>query len=183
MKNNTEFSIKIPYILPAKEEILGNIEGIRTKLSLELRLTPKQRKLIASIGKTRREIVRDVLEIAKDNPKMIKGIFNIKSLDEKVGLMQYFLELSCEADKLSKQLYDYYQIVGANAYKEASIIRKYYKSASEVNPAYKACTAKVDIQFSIYRSKKKETSNLDTVNIKPCIELSKLNNNKVNAAQ
>jgi len=119
-----------------KAEVIKMIRQIKKALKLNMELTPKERRDMASMGNKRVAFVEKIISIKIENPWVLSGAYSLRELKKNYKVTRDFLEITLEIEKLYKQIYGYYQLAGCETFKKAMLVKKQLELECMVNPNY-----------------------------------------------
>ena len=102
-----------------RDEILVNINAIKTQLPFLIDLTTDERRGLSKMGDKSSAFVTKALEVATQNPDFLPRSFNIEEMRKDVELMQMMQPILMVINQLQDLVEDTYMQVGSEAYTAA----------------------------------------------------------------
>ncbi len=123
------------------------LDTIRKKLPFLITLTDEDRKKLYKTGAGRLSFVQDALAIAKNNPGILPGNFDVAEFESDVDLFAVMTELSTLFKQLFSQADDTRMAVGSEAIKGASQVNDYAKTGAKTTPGLKPVVSQLGKKF------------------------------------
>ena len=119
-------------ITPAqKTTIKNNLNAISGILNFLVNLTPDQRKTLFKMGPKSVSYVQLALQVAKNNPGILPGNFNVAEFEKDVTLSADFVEIETVSTPLAEGISDTLMAVGSEAMKQANQVYDLVKVAAK----------------------------------------------------
>ncbi|MFW5803854.1 MAG: hypothetical protein ACOCWG_01330 [bacterium] len=109
------------------DEAIHMLKQIKTSLNLNVKLTPRERKDMASISTKRMEAIINILYEANKVPHKIPKELELDKINELYETVMNLKLLSMALSDLEKSIQNKYQFLGAKLYKKSFMIKKYFE--------------------------------------------------------
>ncbi|BAU11187.1 hypothetical protein LEP3755_16800 [Leptolyngbya sp. NIES-3755] len=126
---STKISAKLSYT--DRAAVFDALELIKAKLPFLTSMTQEQRKALPKMGDRSQAFVTKALEVAKQNPEILPGTFNLEEMRLDVELFETLYPIVAAFAQLEGMLDDTYKIVGSEAYTAALKVYNYAKASGD----------------------------------------------------